>query len=200
MFVPTYRSAYCCLSQSHLLDNLVAFSRRYLMSTFGEELIRESGRVKGGRRTDTGVPTLPQGRPQVIYRRLGPFMNCAEHRSELPRRFKKDIGRDTEHKRPRTGNAGTIIEFHWINCLSFSVVIRTLRYDNGLMTSREFVRRARDYARKTGQSFRFDPTHGKGSHGRVYVGARFTTVQRGDLGKGVLTAMLRQLDIDRREF
>ena len=68
------------------------------------------------------------------------------------------------------------------------------------MTSREFIRRARDYARKTGQSFRFDPTHGKGSHGRVYVGARFTTVQRGELTRGILAAMLRQLSINRREF
>ena len=68
------------------------------------------------------------------------------------------------------------------------------------MTSREFIRRAREHARKTGQSFHFDPTHGKGSHGRVYVGARFATVQRGELGKGVLAAMLRQLNIDRREF
>ena len=68
------------------------------------------------------------------------------------------------------------------------------------MTSREFVRRARDYARRTGQSFSFDPAHGKGSHGRVYVGTRFTTVQRGELRTGVLAAMLRQLNIDRREF
>ena len=68
------------------------------------------------------------------------------------------------------------------------------------MTSREFIRRARDYARKTGQSFHFDPTHGKGSHGRAYVGARFTTVQRGELTRGILAAMLRQLSIDRREF
>ena len=68
------------------------------------------------------------------------------------------------------------------------------------MTSREFIRRAREYARKPGQSFRFDPTHGKGSHGRVHVGARFTTVRRGELKKGVLAAMLRQSNIDRREF
>ena len=68
------------------------------------------------------------------------------------------------------------------------------------MTSCEFIRRARDYARRTGKSFRFDPTHGKGSHGRVYVGPRFTTVQRGELKKGVLPAMLRQLEIDRGEF
>ena len=68
------------------------------------------------------------------------------------------------------------------------------------MNGREFVRRARSYARKTGQGFHFDPAHGKGSHGRLYIGARFTTVQRGELSKGMLAAMLRQLDIDRREF
>ena len=68
------------------------------------------------------------------------------------------------------------------------------------MTSREFIRRAKDYARRTGQPFRFEPTHGKGSHSRVYLGTRFTTVQRGELKKGVLAAMLRQLNIDGREF
>lgn len=68
------------------------------------------------------------------------------------------------------------------------------------VNSREFIRRARAYAVKTGQAFRFDPAHGKGSHGRVYVGSRFTTVRRGDLSTGLLTAMLRQLDIDRRGF
>ena len=68
------------------------------------------------------------------------------------------------------------------------------------MTSREFIRRAGAYARRTGQAFRFDPTHGKGSHGRVYVSSRFTTVKRGELSKGMLAAMLRQLNIDRREF
>ena len=68
------------------------------------------------------------------------------------------------------------------------------------MTSREFIRRARAYARRTGQAFRYDPTQGKGSHGRLYVGNRFTTVKRGELSKGILAAMLRQLKIDRREF
>ena len=67
------------------------------------------------------------------------------------------------------------------------------------MISREFISRA-GYARRTGQDFRFDPAHGKGSHGRVYVGSRFATMKRGELSKGVLAAMLRQLNIDRREF
>ena len=68
------------------------------------------------------------------------------------------------------------------------------------MNSREFVRRARRYARETGQAFRFDSAHGKGSHGRLYIGSRFTTVKRGELSRGMLAAMLRQLDIDQREF
>ena len=68
------------------------------------------------------------------------------------------------------------------------------------MTSREFIRRARRYARKTGQAFDFDPAHGKGSHGRLYVGSRFTTVKQGELSRGLVAAMLRQLDIDREDF
>ena len=68
------------------------------------------------------------------------------------------------------------------------------------MNGREFLRRARRYARKTGQEFRFDPAHGKGSHGRVYVGPRFATVQRSEMSPSVLAAVLRQLGINRREF
>ena len=68
------------------------------------------------------------------------------------------------------------------------------------MDSGEFIRRARKYARRTGQDFHFDPARGKGSHGRVYVGTRFTTLQRGELMRGVLATMLRQLNINRREF
>ncbi len=68
------------------------------------------------------------------------------------------------------------------------------------MTSREFIRRARRYARQTGQTFSFDPAHGKGSHGRLYVGSRFTTVKQGELSRGLVAAMLRQLDIDREDF
>lgn len=73
-------------------------------------------------------------------------------------------------------------------------------YDDVWINGSEFVRRARRYARKTGQEFRFDAVHGKGSHGRLYVGTRFTTVQRGELSKGMVAAMLRQLGIESREF
>lgn len=68
------------------------------------------------------------------------------------------------------------------------------------MNGKEFVRRARRYARRTGQEFYFDSAHGKGSHSRVYVGQLFTTVPYGEIGPGLLASMLRDLDIDREEF
>lgn len=68
------------------------------------------------------------------------------------------------------------------------------------MNGREFVRYARRYARKTGVEFRFDPRRGKGSHGTLYVGNRYTVVKQGEISKGLLTTMLEQLGIDRKEF
>ena len=68
------------------------------------------------------------------------------------------------------------------------------------MSGAEFIRRAKRYARKTGQTFRFDPGHGKGSHGRIHLGNHLTTVPRKEIGTGLLAAMLKDLNIDKREF
>lgn len=68
------------------------------------------------------------------------------------------------------------------------------------MNGREFVRRAKRYANKSGQEFRFEPAHGKGSHGRLRIGNRFTTVKRSEISPGLLNAMLKQLGIDRKDF
>ena len=68
------------------------------------------------------------------------------------------------------------------------------------MNGREFVRRARRYARGNGLEWRFDPTRGKGSHGRIYIGEHYTTVQHGEISPGLLLDMLRDLNIDRRRF
>ena len=56
------------------------------------------------------------------------------------------------------------------------------------------MRRAKRYARRTGQEFRLDTGRGKGSHSRLH------TLRRGELSKGMLAAMQRQLDIDGEEF
>jgi hypothetical protein len=68
------------------------------------------------------------------------------------------------------------------------------------MNSSEFLDRVKRYARGNGLECRFDRAHGKGSHGRLHLGSRFTTVKRGEIGPGLLAAMLKQLNIDKREF
>lgn len=68
------------------------------------------------------------------------------------------------------------------------------------MNGREFVRRARRYARANGLEFYFDPARGKGSHGRFYMGDRQTIVQHGEIPRPTLLGMLRQLGINAREF
>ena len=68
------------------------------------------------------------------------------------------------------------------------------------MNGREFVRRARRYARRNGLEFSFDPSRGKGSHGEVYIGEFKTIVQHGEIKRNTLLDMLKDLRIDRREF
>ena len=68
------------------------------------------------------------------------------------------------------------------------------------MDGTEFIRRARRYARKKGQKCHYDARHGKGSHGRFHLGDRLTTVPRKEIGKGLLAAMLKDLQIDKEEF
>ena len=68
------------------------------------------------------------------------------------------------------------------------------------MTGIEFIRRVRRYARRTGQNYRLEPSRGKGSHARLWIGGRFTTVKRGELPRGALLGMLKQLDICKEDF
>jgi mRNA interferase HicA len=48
----------------------------------------------------------------------------------------------------------------------------------------------------------FDSGHGKGSHGRLYYGERFTTLKdrRKEIGPGLLKAMLDQLGLTRKDL
>ena len=68
------------------------------------------------------------------------------------------------------------------------------------MTAAEFIRRARRYARRQGLEYRFEAAHGKGSHGRLWVGRRFTTVRHGALTPGTFRNMSRQLEIAKEDF
>ena len=53
---------------------------------------------------------------------------------------------------------------------------------------------------QTASDYRFEPARGKGSHGRLWVGDRFTTVRHGELKPGTFRNMLRQLEIVKESF
>ena len=70
------------------------------------------------------------------------------------------------------------------------------------MTGSEFERRIRRIGRRLGVPVSFDPGHGKGSHGRLYFGDRFTTLKdRGkEIGPGLLNAMRDHLGVSKDEW
>ena len=70
------------------------------------------------------------------------------------------------------------------------------------MTGNEFERKVRRIGRKRGILVSFDAGHGKGSHGRLYYGARFTTLKdrRKEIGPGLLNAMLGQLGLTKADL
>jgi mRNA interferase HicA len=48
----------------------------------------------------------------------------------------------------------------------------------------------------------YDSGHGKGSHGRLYIGSRFTTMKdrKKEIGPGLLKAMLDQLGLTKKDL
>jgi len=74
--------------------------------------------------------------------------------------------------------------------------------DNAAMNGNEFERKIRRIGRHRGVLVSFDSGHGKGSHGRLYYGDRFTTLKdrRKEIGPGLLKAMLDQLGLTRKDL
>jgi mRNA interferase HicA len=70
------------------------------------------------------------------------------------------------------------------------------------MNGREFERKIKKLGRKRGTAVVFDRGHGKGSHGRLYYGNRFTTLKdrRKEIGPGLLNAMLVQLGLTKADL
>ncbi len=66
------------------------------------------------------------------------------------------------------------------------------------MTGAEFIKLVRRIGRKHGVVVRFDARHGKGSHGRLYYGDRFTTLKdrKKEIGPALLRKMPRDLGIE----
>ena len=70
------------------------------------------------------------------------------------------------------------------------------------MKGRDFIERVSKIGRERGIPVRIDTERGKGSHLTLYYGSRFTDVKdrRKDIGPGLLSSMIRQLGLDRRDF
>ena len=71
------------------------------------------------------------------------------------------------------------------------------------MKGSEFLRKARNAARRKKLSFRFVGSHGKGSHGTLYIGPHgLTTVQalHNEIPIGTLRAMIGQLKLSPKDF
>ncbi len=70
------------------------------------------------------------------------------------------------------------------------------------MKGREFVARVFELGAERSVSVRLDTKRGKGSHVTLYYGTRKTVVKdrRKELAPGLLSAMIRQLGLNRSDF
>jgi mRNA interferase HicA len=70
------------------------------------------------------------------------------------------------------------------------------------MTGNELLRRLRRLARQRRLTFLYEGRPGKGGHGRIYMGDRFTTIPAltHEIAPGLLSKILRDLDLSRRDL
>lgn len=70
------------------------------------------------------------------------------------------------------------------------------------MNGNEFLKMIKRHARDCGLDCHLDEGHGKGSHGRLYLGSRFTTLKdrKKEIGPGLLKAMLEQLGLSKKDL
>ncbi|MDB5437799.1 MAG: hypothetical protein JWM33_226 [Caulobacteraceae bacterium] len=67
--------------------------------------------------------------------------------------------------------------------------------DNTFVNRDAFLRNLKAYAKDNGLAFSYSARKGKGGHGVVTVGSKFTTVKSGELGKTMVEVMLKQLGL-----
>lgn len=98
---------------------------------------------------------------------------------------------------------------HLAICFIFSPPssARTLQFAHicasiSVVTGNELERKIRKLGRKHDVVVAFDGGPGKGSHGRLYYGGRFTTLKdrRKEIGPGLLKAMLDQLGLTKDDL
>ena len=79
---------------------------------------------------------------------------------------------------------------------------RTDLCDTGTVKGSEFLRKLRRLARRSGVRFQYEPSLGKGSHGRVWLETASTILKdpKKELGTGLLRDMCRDLGNDLRDL
>ena len=70
------------------------------------------------------------------------------------------------------------------------------------MTGHELLRKLRRLAAQRDLTVVYEARHGKGGHGRIYIGDRFTTIPAltHEIGPGLLSKILRDLGLTRRDL
>ncbi|MBI4242503.1 MAG: type II toxin-antitoxin system HicA family toxin [Planctomycetes bacterium] len=70
------------------------------------------------------------------------------------------------------------------------------------MNGNEFLRKLKKLGERNGVKVELIQERGKGSHGTVYYGRKFTVLKdrKKEIGKGLLNAMCKQLEIDPHEL
>ncbi len=68
------------------------------------------------------------------------------------------------------------------------------------MNGSEFIRKIKKLGKKQHAEVSFIKKRGKGSHGTLYYGMRFTIVKRGEIGPGLLKVMLDHLGLKRNDI
>ena len=68
------------------------------------------------------------------------------------------------------------------------------------MNGKQFIRQSRKWASASGHRLTVEKSRGKGGHQIVRIGERWTTVKTGEIGAGLLAAMLNDLGIPKGEF
>jgi predicted RNA binding protein YcfA (HicA-like mRNA interferase family) len=84
----------------------------------------------------------------------------------------------------------------------FGVAYRTEVFENTKVKGGEFLRKVKAVARRNKLRYRWAPERGSGSHGTLYVGARFTVVKdlKKELAPGLLSDMLKQIGIRKEDL
>ncbi len=70
-------------------------------------------------------------------------------------------------------------------------------YEHCPVKGHEFLRKLKTLAQNRSVTLAYDPGHGKGSHGRVYLGTAFTALKdpKQEIGASLLHKMYRDLGI-----